>query len=65
MIEPELIDQRPQRPAHELPRYEPTPAEIAAACAEIQSEWTDDEEHRRRVYRPDTAWRVPEVRTGE
>lgn len=25
------------------PRFEPTPSEIRAACAEIQSEWSDAE----------------------
>jgi hypothetical protein len=29
------------------PLYEPTPAEIRAACLEIQKEWTDSERRRR------------------
>jgi hypothetical protein len=64
-VEAELIDLRPrQHPSRERPRYEPTPAEIAAACAEIQREWSDDEEYRRRAFRPETGWQVHEVRTG-
>ena len=30
------------------PKYEPTPAEIRAACAEIQDGWSADDERRHR-----------------
>lgn len=42
------------------PRYEPTPEEIAAACAEIRSGWTPAETDRRRVDWDGDAWTVPE-----
>lgn len=29
------------------PRYEPSPSEIARACLEIQSEWTDQDRYSR------------------
>ena len=34
------------------PEYTPSPEEIAAACAEIQSTWTDEDRIKRRRGRP-------------
>lgn len=39
--------------ATQTAEYMPTPDEIAAACKEIQSTWTDGERERRRVAAPD------------
>lgn len=40
--------------------YLPTPEEIRAACREIQSEWTEEEEDRRRAKQ--VPWAVPTCR---
>ncbi|MBX3444138.1 MAG: hypothetical protein KF774_17165 [Planctomyces sp.] len=37
--------------SEQRPPYEPTPAEIRAACAEIQAGWTDAERRRRSSHR--------------
>lgn len=62
-MEIELIDLRPGGKYGAVP--DPTPEEIRQRCAEIQREWSPEEEYRRRAHRPETGWRVPEVRGGE
>ena len=46
--------------------YEPTPDEIARACAEIRSQWNKREERKRRVHRPESLivplFNFPELR---
>lgn len=43
------------------PAYNPTAEEIREACRAIQSEWTPEEETKRRVVK-DREWEAPEVR---
>ena len=44
--------------------YCPTPAEIKAACEEIQAEWSDEERERRCVGPGRQAWVVPGLDAG-
>jgi hypothetical protein len=46
------------------PRCEPTPAEIAAAAADIRAEWDAAEERKRRTT-PPQPWRLPQVSLQE
>ena len=48
----------------QVPNYEPTPEEIAAACAEVQKTWTPAETRRRKgIFLKDERDRANSMRT--
>lgn len=46
------------------PKYDPTPAEIAAECEAIRAEWDEKEEQRRRCGWRTNDYTVPVVRVN-
>jgi len=47
-------------------RFLPSPEEIAAACQQIQSEWSPEQERGRRVFGAQREeWAVPRVIVGQ
>ena len=45
--------------------YDPTPEEIAAACAEIRAGWSEGEKQRRSAWAVCEPWEAPEVEVDE
>jgi hypothetical protein len=46
---------------HQKSRIEPSPAEISAACREIQASWTDKDWHARRAVAVNRDWLPPGI----
>lgn len=50
-----------------MAKYMPTPKQIAAECAEIQSGWSEDEKRKRHIAarREELEWSIPVCKEGE